>query len=470
MTRTQPVQDWENTQLWLDDLYSDGSAAPGTAEPDAAQPNSADDTGPEDVAGVDAPTPAAAVEPPSEATGAAAPEDGREVPSAAPPDAEAVSGGDDDEYGPWWMQEPPQPECHDYADFDPVDLDQPHQPVCGGGDGDGHRAPRRNGHKVGAATPTPADPDSGSGHVFDAADDHAWMAESATVAPPEPGALSAGSSPTFAPAGDGAENTPPRFNKTLALGFAATIVVGTIAVTSMLLGMRQDPTPDTEMADPTTQISVVAAPVTPTADPAVGADAPIPFVASADCPAGSTPAQSVAGDDPTRAWVCVRGGVDGQVLTLDLGRTMLVTAVSITPGWVGTDAAGTDQWLAHRVITKVQWVFDGDPSTVMTQTTGNIRGEAVQAVPGRGVLASKITMIVLHTSRPPADVPADPTPEVGGTGLFEQILPPAGSPAPVIGPTESFSLPGLPGSQTPTDPVDNTFAVSAIKILGHPPA
>ena len=35
MTRTQPVQDWENTQLWLDDLYSDGSAAPGTAEPDA---------------------------------------------------------------------------------------------------------------------------------------------------------------------------------------------------------------------------------------------------------------------------------------------------------------------------------------------------------------------------------------------------------------------------------------------------
>ena len=49
--------------------------------------------------------------------------------------------------------------------------------------------------------------------------------------------------------------------------------------------------------------------------------------------------------------------------------------------------------------TRWQWIFDNDPTTVMTQTTGNIRGEAVQPVPGRGVLASTITMIVLVVDR-----------------------------------------------------------------------
>lgn len=144
---------------------------------------------------------------------------------------------------------------------------------------------------------------------------------------------------------DAAARPAPRFNKALALSFVAATVVGTIAVTSVLLGMRRESTADDGMGEDTsTQISVVAAPApSATVDPE--GDAPIPYVASADCPAGSTPAQSVAGDDPSRAWVCVRGGVDGQVLTLDLGRTMLVTALSITPaGSAPTRPAMTNGW------------------------------------------------------------------------------------------------------------------------------
>ena len=161
----------------------------------------------------------------------------------------------------------------------------------------------------------------------------------------------------------------------------------------------------------------------------------------------------------------MRGGVDGQVLTLELGRTMVITAVSLTPGWIGADAGGEDQWTQHRVVTRVQWILNDDAATVVAQHTGNVRGEAVQSMPERGVLASKVTMIVLETSRAPADSAPSPTataaPPVDGP-LGDILAPPSN-------PAADPPLPGLPGHQTPDDPADHTFAVSSIKILGHPP-
>jgi hypothetical protein len=255
----------------------------------------------------------------------------------------------------------------------------------------------------------------------------------------------------------------PRFNKAVAVGFAAATATATIAITTILLGMRAEPHTAGETTSPTTQIGVLPASPDPAPTDA-GGDAPIPYAASASCLPGSTAAQAVAGDDPSRAWVCVRGGVDGQVLTLDLGRTMVITAVSITPGWVGADASGTDQWPAHRVVTRVQWIFNDDAATVLTQRTGNVHGEAVQAIPHRGVLASKITAIILETSRAPADSAATTT-TAAPDGLLDTIL----GPAPV--PPGEMPAPPLPDATAaqPDDPADNTFAVSSVKVLGHPP-
>ena len=269
-------------------------------------------------------------------------------------------------------------------------------------------------------------------------------------------------SPTDEPA------DPPRFNKSVAVGFVATVIVATIVITATLLGMRTEPTVSEQSPAPTAQISVAPAPAPPPAD--TGADAPIPYTASSSCPPGSTAAQSVAGSDPTRAWVCVRNGADGQVLQIELGRPMVVTAISITPGWVGADATGADQWLQHRVLTRVQWILfnGGDNPTVVAHKTGNVRGEAVQPMPNGAVLASKITMIVQQTSRAPADTGPATSAAAPPGPLTNDILgdpldtPPSPSAEP--GPP----LPGL-GEQNPTDPADNTFAVSAIKILGHPP-
>ena len=488
MTRSRAAAEegWLQTALWLADLHgepSDVAAAPTDApmvaetlaDPadDAAiepEPAEATETAKAVVPECDSTLQDASMSVIAEATDSTelTPE---EPASHDPADAEYPAPTED--HGNWWLVEPP-PDYQDYfpdRDLAPVDLDHPSpaavKPVKSVNGVTVHGATVKSGQ--GASTNGASDiNDPEDGNLFDPVDGLDWSAHPAPAPSPDPA-----SAPTdvidTTTAPDDSAKTPPRFNKALAISFAGATILGTVAVTSMLLGMRSEPTPDAGFSgDAETQISVVAAPPAPIADPA-GVDTPIPFVASADCPAGSTPAQSVAGDDPTRAWVCVRGGVDGQVLTLDLGRTMLVTALSITPGWVGTDATGTDQWLAHRVVTRVQWVFDGDPSTVMTQNTGTIRGEAVQPVPGRGVLASKITMIVLQTSRPPADVTPTPTPGAGG-GLLDDALPmPGGLPAPASQPTETFSLPGLPAMNSQADPVDNTFAVSAIKVLGHPP-
>jgi len=213
------------------------------------------------------------------------------------------------------------------------------------------------------------------------------------------------------------------------------------------------------VAQPVAAVSVPA-PLSVTTE-AAGVDRPLPFTASANCPAGSTSAQTLAGADPTNAFVCVRNLVDGQVIRIDLPKTYVITAISISPGWVGKDSSGTSQWAQHRVVTRVQYVFNDTDRTMVVQDTGNVHGEAVQPV--KRVLASKITVLVLQTSRPPAETTSPaPTPGLGpaGGGLFGEpstnsTSPPA--PGPVLG----------LGGQATTDPVDSTFAISNLKIIGH---
>ncbi|MDO2354336.1 MULTISPECIES: hypothetical protein [Mycobacterium avium complex (MAC)] len=264
----------------------------------------------------------------------------------------------------------------------------------------------------------------------------------------------------------------PRYNKRIAAGFAGATAVATVVVTGALLAMRSTPhtTDPDHPAQPNTRLSVVAAPpsTTPTAD---NQDSAIPYTAtSVGCLPGSTAAQSVAGPDSTQAWVCVTGGNVGQYLVLNLGRSMVVTAVSITPGWVGADASGADQWHQHRVLTRVQWSFNDTPPTVVPQETGSVHGEATKPMPARGVLASRIILLVQETGRAPADTTPTTTPAPGGGGgLIGEVLGPPAAPAEPTPTSSSAALPGLPADQAHTDPADNTFAVSSIKIFGHPP-
>ncbi|MEE6140606.1 hypothetical protein SKC41_30380 [Mycobacterium sp. 050128] len=264
----------------------------------------------------------------------------------------------------------------------------------------------------------------------------------------------------------------PRYNKRIAIGFAATTVVATLVVSSALLAMRSDPHTNepSQPAQSNTRLSVLAAPSSTTPAPD-NQDSAIPYTAtSVGCLPGSTAAQSVAGPDSTQAWVCVTGGNVGQYLVLNLGRSMVVTAVSITPGWVGADASGADQWHQHRVLTRVQWSFNDTPPTVVPQETASVHGEATKPMTTRGVLASRIILLVQETGRAPADTAPNTSPAPGGGGgLIGDVLGPPAAPADPAPTSSTPALPGQPTDQSHTDPADNTFAVSSIKIFGHPP-
>ena len=197
----------------------------------------------------------------------------------------------------------------------------------------------------------------------------------------------------------------------------------------------------------------------------------MPYTAAANCPAGSTSAQSLADATTDAAWVCVRGQqgaqVDGQVLHVDFGHSFVLSAVSVTPGWVPKTPGGKDDWLQHRVVTKLQYVFNDGDRTVVTQDTGNVHGPVIMALP-RKVLASQVTVIVLQTARPPATPPdrrlGDPSGDQPGFG--DSVLGSGGTP--LTSDTATATDPATldaPG----TDPVDATFAISALKFFGHQP-
>jgi hypothetical protein len=272
------------------------------------------------------------------------------------------------------------------------------------------------------------------------------------------------------PGTDGGAGDPePRFDRKVAtwlgaLG-AAAVVAAIVGAVVFYSGPGDEPAPAAaSVVDPVAVVTSAAPKSTPDSG---GDDRPLPYSADAanSCPAGgSTPAQTMAANDSRSAFVCVRGGVDGQRIDITLDKMYMITAISLTPGWVGPDSSGKPQWSEHRVVTLVQYMFNDTDATVIEHDTKNVHGESVKPV--KRVMASKITMLIRQTSRPPADTPppspsAAPglsLPSVFGGGAASTTPTPPSSGLPLFGDTQSNS-----------DPVDATFAIGSLKIIGHEP-
>jgi hypothetical protein len=262
----------------------------------------------------------------------------------------------------------------------------------------------------------------------------------------------------------------------VALGAGLVVTLAVIVTALMTFGDGSAPAGDEPDRAPVAA-PVAETPVPTSAAPTVPQDQSIPYTASAPCAAGSTSAQSLTDTASDSAWVCARGSRDealeGKVLTVDFRKTYMLSGVEVTPGWVAKTPGGQDQWLQHRVVTRLQYIFlNGNVvSDVFTQDTGNVHGPVTAALPRR-VLASRVNVIVLQTSRPPGSpLPSaapDGLPEAQ-PGLVESLLGEGGAPlSPDIsqGPEP---YPDLTAPDSGSDPVDNTFAMSALKFLGYQP-
>ena len=263
-----------------------------------------------------------------------------------------------------------------------------------------------------------------------------------------------------------------------AIGLGAAVVVAITGIVAALVMFSDDSEPSVDQVLSPTAAAPVNAPqpVPTSAAPAVPQDQSIPFNASAPCAAGSTSAQSLTDTASDSAWVCARGSRDetleGKVLTVDFGMTHMLSGVEATTGWVAKTPGGKDNWLQHRVVTRLQFIFlNGNVvSDIFTLDTGNVHGPVTAALPRR-VLASRVNVVVLQTSRPPTSpVPAsDPAglPE-GQPGLLDSFLGEGG--APLSDPSQdSGPYPDLTMPDSGTDPVDNSFAMSSLKFFGYRP-
>lgn len=288
-------------------------------------------------------------------------------------------------------------------------------------------------------------------------EDPSTDADSAPSSDPQPEGAIGGRVEDGEPA---AKQVRPRRYTPWVLGvFAAVAVVATVATTlGVTLSGPDAAPPRVHPSRPAPAPSLAAAPTATAPDTE---DRPLPFTARADCAGGSTSANSIADPERPSPWICVRH-TDGQPLYITLGpagieHSYVITAVSITPGDTApAQGSGGDPWLQHRVVSLLTWRFNDVANTGIDQTTGDVHGEAVQPVPN--LSASKITVIIRHTSRPVAATPA-PTSAPDG-GPFSGIL--GGPPGAPTGPPTSGQ-----GVNQDRDASDGTFAVSGIKIIGH---
>jgi hypothetical protein len=182
------------------------------------------------------------------------------------------------------------------------------------------------------------------------------------------------------------------------------LIVG--AVVAVLLVLLLVTTGGQEKNTAQDQLLVVTPPPT-SAPPATSAAPPAssiiqPKSADSKCPPGSTSAMDAFGGQTGKAWSCVRAyKVDGQVMTIDLGKTYQIESIGIVPGWDHISADGTDQWAKYRTVSRVSYQFDDGTKTVYTQPTLDQRTLVVTKMEP-AVSTSKIVLTVLESKGDPS--------------------------------------------------------------------
>ncbi|WP_433202638.1 discoidin domain-containing protein [Nocardia sp. CA-107356] len=225
---------------------------------------------------------------------------------------------------------------------------------------------------------------------------------SAKPAPPEESARSAsGSSKARGP--DAAERIAVLAKK-LKNPKVALAICGVLALLLIIALVSTGGKDDSQAPDRIAVITASATAAAPTSKPEA-ATAPSGTItvksATANCPPGSTPGMDAFSGQKGKAWSCVRAyKVDGQVLTIDLGKTYQIDSIGIVPGWDSVGSDGVDQWTKFRTASRVSYKFDDPNRTSYTQQTLDQRTLVVTKfeVP---VQASKIVLTIQESKGDP---------------------------------------------------------------------
>jgi hypothetical protein len=175
------------------------------------------------------------------------------------------------------------------------------------------------------------------------------------------------------------------------------VVVAVLA--ALLVTTGGDDSQDTA-APSATATAPASAPAAPPAPPgAAPAGVPIQVKsATTHCPAGSTDGMDAFSSEEAKAWSCVRAfNVDGQVMTIDLGKQYEIDSIGIVPGFDYVAADGTDEWVEHRTVSRVSYEFDDANRTTYTQDTMDQRTLVVTKIEPP-IEASEIVLTVLKSS------------------------------------------------------------------------
>lgn len=227
-----------------------------------------------------------------------------------------------------------------------------------------------------------------------------------------------------------------RTKKYIAITAALTVAVS--GLSAAVHGQRGKPPIDfnNTIATKTAETADAVPEAPPLADPA--SQLLLPQLVSASCGNDSDAVAPFVPQPPghaTRAWVCVRiSGRDGNVLNITFDRPVVITSITIVPGWNCVYPDGRDEWTRHRLVTAITWRMGGElyPQEITPTRTG-----VTKQFPA--VITQQLSMTITASTRPPM-----------GEGKSRGTSISAGS-----------------GEDDPNK-VDETTAISSIEINGHP--
>lgn len=212
----------------------------------------------------------------------------------------------------------------------------------------------------------------------------------------------------------------------IAVGAAVIVTVVVLAVVSLSGGRGKPPEPLGTTVLPPAQVD--------NPEPARTDGPLIPSTVSASCGNDSDPVAPFS-SEKTRAWLCKRvNGLDLNVLNITFDKPMVITSITIVPGFNYVAPDGRDEWARHRLVTGVTWRMGG---AVYPQEITPTRTGVTKQFPS--VITQEMSMTVTGSTRPP----------LGGGGLKGG---------------------GIAGAGDADDPskIDEHTAVSSITITGYP--